>query len=143
MREPDVVEGEVTSVHLEPRIVVGRRLPSGTPRFRPMPVSSTVDKAIGEGEGSEQRFAATAAGDRARLRRLLAIGPAAGVSNGSIPALRPCGSDKLTARIYACFAAWHLRGSCADGRGVLAGGLHRVIGVGKMNRHTPAPMWRS
>ena len=27
MREPDVVGSEVTSVHLEPRIVVGRRLP--------------------------------------------------------------------------------------------------------------------
>ncbi len=30
MREPDVVGGEVTSVHLEPRIVVGRRLPIRT-----------------------------------------------------------------------------------------------------------------
>ena len=29
MREPDVVGGEVTSVHLESRIVVGRRLPIG------------------------------------------------------------------------------------------------------------------
>jgi hypothetical protein len=29
MREPDVVGGEVASVHLEPRIVVGRRLPIG------------------------------------------------------------------------------------------------------------------
>jgi hypothetical protein len=130
-------------VHLELRIVVWPWLPSGKPRFRPMPVSSTVDKAIGEARGVSSDLRATAAGDRARLRRLLAIGPAAGVSNGSIPALRPCGSDKLTARIYACFAAWHLRGSCADGRGVLAGGLHRVVGVGKVNRHTPAPMWRS
>ena len=30
MRQPDVVRGEVTSVHLESRIVVGRRLPIGT-----------------------------------------------------------------------------------------------------------------
>ena len=29
MRQPDVVGGEVTSVHLESRIVVGRRLPIG------------------------------------------------------------------------------------------------------------------
>ena len=29
MREPDVVGGEVTSVHLEFRVVVGRRLPIG------------------------------------------------------------------------------------------------------------------
>lgn len=34
MREPDVVGGEVTSVHLEFRIVVGRRLPIGTRRSR-------------------------------------------------------------------------------------------------------------
>ena len=34
MREPDVVGGEVTSVHLESRIVVGRRLPIGTRRSR-------------------------------------------------------------------------------------------------------------
>jgi hypothetical protein len=34
MREPDVVRGEVTSVHLESRIVVGRRLPIRTQRSR-------------------------------------------------------------------------------------------------------------
>jgi hypothetical protein len=34
MREPDVVGGEATSVHLEPRIVVGRRHPIGTRRYR-------------------------------------------------------------------------------------------------------------
>ena len=34
MREPDVVGGEVTLVHLEPRIVVGRRHPIGTRRYR-------------------------------------------------------------------------------------------------------------
>src|SRR5580765_8285554 len=34
MREPDVVGGEATSVHLESRIVVGRRLPIGTRRSR-------------------------------------------------------------------------------------------------------------
>ena len=34
MREPDVVGGEVTSVHLEFRIVVGRQLPIGTRRSR-------------------------------------------------------------------------------------------------------------
>src|SRR5204863_6683293 len=34
MREPDVVGGEVTSVHLEPRIVVGRRRPIGKRRSR-------------------------------------------------------------------------------------------------------------
>ena len=34
MREPDVVGGEVTSVHLESRIVVGRRHPIGTRRSR-------------------------------------------------------------------------------------------------------------
>src|SRR3954470_17795699 len=34
MREPDVVGGEVTSVRLESRVVVGRRLPIGTRRSR-------------------------------------------------------------------------------------------------------------
>jgi hypothetical protein len=34
MRKPDVVRGEVTSVHLQSRIVVGGRLPIGTPRSR-------------------------------------------------------------------------------------------------------------
>src|SRR5205823_5268338 len=34
MREPDVVGGEVTSVHLESRIVVGSRHPIGTGRYR-------------------------------------------------------------------------------------------------------------
>src|SRR5262249_51581139 len=34
MREPDVVRGEVTSVRLEPRVVVGRRRPGGTRRLR-------------------------------------------------------------------------------------------------------------
>jgi class 3 adenylate cyclase len=34
MREPNVVRGEVTSVHLEPRIVVGRRRPIGKRRSR-------------------------------------------------------------------------------------------------------------
>ena len=34
MREPDVIGGEVTSVHLESRIVVGRRHPIGTRRYR-------------------------------------------------------------------------------------------------------------
>jgi hypothetical protein len=34
MRKPDVVRGEVTSVHLQSRIVVGRRLPIGTRRSR-------------------------------------------------------------------------------------------------------------
>jgi hypothetical protein len=34
MREPDVVGGEVTSVHLESRIVVGRRRPLGKRRTR-------------------------------------------------------------------------------------------------------------
>ena len=34
MREPDVVGGQVTSVHLESRIVAGRRLPIGTRRSR-------------------------------------------------------------------------------------------------------------
>lgn len=34
MREPDVVGGEVTSVHLESRIVVGRRRPFGMRRSR-------------------------------------------------------------------------------------------------------------
>src|SRR5215208_1331948 len=34
MREPDVVGGEVASVGFEPRIVVRRRLPIGTPRSR-------------------------------------------------------------------------------------------------------------
>ena len=34
MRKPDVVGGEVTSVHLESRIVVGRRHPIGTRRSR-------------------------------------------------------------------------------------------------------------
>jgi hypothetical protein len=33
MREPDVVGGEVTSVRLESRIVVGSRRPMGTRRF--------------------------------------------------------------------------------------------------------------
>jgi hypothetical protein len=67
MREPDVVGGEVTSVHLELRIVVWPWLPSGKPRFRPMPVSSTVDKAIGEARGVSSDLRATAAGDRARF----------------------------------------------------------------------------
>ena len=34
VREPDVVGGEMTSVHLQSRIVVGRRLPIGTRRSR-------------------------------------------------------------------------------------------------------------
>src|SRR5919204_201307 len=34
MRSSDVVRGEVTSVHLQSRIVVGRRLPIGTRRSR-------------------------------------------------------------------------------------------------------------
>jgi hypothetical protein len=34
MPEPDVVGGEATSVHLESRIVVGRRHPIGTWRYR-------------------------------------------------------------------------------------------------------------
>src|SRR5215218_7277807 len=34
MRKPDVVGGEVTSVHLEPRIVVGCRRPIGKRRSR-------------------------------------------------------------------------------------------------------------
>ena len=35
VRQPDVVGGEVTSVLLESRIVVGSRLPIGPPRLRP------------------------------------------------------------------------------------------------------------
>src|SRR6188474_424620 len=34
MRKPDVVGPELTSVHLQSRIVVGRRFPIGTPRSR-------------------------------------------------------------------------------------------------------------
>src|SRR5205823_9341901 len=34
MRESDVVGSEATSVHLEPRIVIGRRHPIGTRRYR-------------------------------------------------------------------------------------------------------------
>src|SRR3954468_11043002 len=34
VRKPDVVGGEVTSVRLESRIVVGRQLPIGPPRSR-------------------------------------------------------------------------------------------------------------
>src|SRR5947208_16338622 len=42
MREPDVVGGEVTSVHLEPRIVVGRRHPIGTRRYR-LEIATTLE----------------------------------------------------------------------------------------------------
>src|SRR6188508_1728306 len=34
MRDPDIVRGQVPSMHLQPRIVVGRRRPSGKRRSR-------------------------------------------------------------------------------------------------------------
>ena len=34
MRQPDVVAAEATSMHLQPRIMVGRRHPIGTRRYR-------------------------------------------------------------------------------------------------------------
>src|SRR5207249_2247851 len=42
MRKPDVVRGEVTSVHLQPRIVVGRRRPIGKRRSR-FEVATTLE----------------------------------------------------------------------------------------------------
>jgi len=49
MREPDVVGGEVTSVHLESRIVVGGRRPLGKRRSR-LEVATTPEAvALGHG----------------------------------------------------------------------------------------------
>src|SRR5436190_2051340 len=47
MREPDVVGGEATSVHLEHRIVVGRRRPIGTRRYRVEVATTPAAAALG------------------------------------------------------------------------------------------------
>jgi hypothetical protein len=47
MREPDVVGGEVTSVQLESRIVVGRRLPIRTSRSRLEVATTSEAVALG------------------------------------------------------------------------------------------------
>jgi hypothetical protein len=48
MREPDVVRGEVTSMHLELRIVVGRRPPVGMTHRSWLEVATTP-KAVALG----------------------------------------------------------------------------------------------
>ena len=47
MRKPDVVGGKATSVHLESRIVVGRRHPIGTRRYRLEVLSTPEAVALG------------------------------------------------------------------------------------------------
>src|SRR4051812_36921960 len=49
VREPDVVRGEVTSVRLEPRIVVGSRLPIGPGARRSRLEVATTPEAIALG----------------------------------------------------------------------------------------------
>ena len=120
MREPDVVGGEVTSVHLEYRIVVGRRLPIGTRRSR-LEVPTTPEAvALGISQRTSMIWPS-----RASCQRIPRTPRASSFSTAVSPA--SAGAAGVPAR-WTCASSFML------GLSVLEGGDNRGDPGGLRNR---------